>query len=157
MSRLPIIVLVDDDEDHLFIAERALARAGIRAKLCMAREGREALRVLEQESVTDSGSPVALVMLDLRMPGVGGMDLLRRMRADERTRAVPVVVISSSDRPEEVAEAYAAGANSYVVKRFGGSPGAYLADIARYWVELNQWAGPASPSSREAEPEKGSL
>lgn len=140
MSALPIILLVDDDEDHLFVAERALSRAGIRARLCMAREGKEALRVLEQEAAATDGGAIALVMLDLRMPGMSGIEMLDRMRGDERLCAIPVVVISSSDRPEEVREAYAHGANSYVVKRYGGSPGAYLADVARYWTDTNQWA-----------------
>lgn len=149
MSRLPIILLVDDDEDHLFVAERAITRAGIPARLCMARDGKEALRVLDQETAP-GGGPVALVMLDLRMSGMDGLEMLRDLRSDPRLRAVPVVVISSSDRWEEVREAYACGANSYVVKRFGGSPGAYLADVARYWIELNLCAQPESAPSRES-------
>jgi len=149
LSRLPIILLVDDDEDHLFVAERAITRAGIPARLCMARDGKEALRVLDQETAPGAG-PVALVMLDLRMSGMDGIEMLRDLRSDSRMRAVPVVVISSSDRSEEVREAYARGANSYVVKRFGGSPGAYLADVARYWIELNLWAQPESASTRES-------
>lgn len=151
MSRLPIILLVDDDEDHLFVAERAITRAGIPARLCMARDGKEALRVLDQETAPGAG-PVALVMLDLRMSGMDGLEMLRDLRSDPRLRAVPVVVISSSDRSEEVREAYARGANSYVVKRFGGSPGAYLADVARYWIELNLWSQPESASTRERGP-----
>ena len=149
MSRLPIILMVDDDEDHLFVAERAITRAGIPARLCMAHDGKEALRVLDQETAPGAG-PVALVMLDLRMSGMDGLEMLRDMRSDPRTRAVPVVVISSSDRPEEVREAYEGGANSYVVKRYGGSPGAYLADVARYWLELNRWAQPQPAPSRES-------
>jgi len=152
LTRLPIILLVDDDEDHLFVAERAIGRAGVQAKLCMARDGKEALRVLDQETASGSGGPVALVMLDLRMPGMSGLDMLRRVRADERTRGVPVVVISSSDRPDEVRECYAEGANSYVVKRYDdGSPGTYLADVARYWVELNEWPEPLGAPVREPE------
>ena len=148
MSRLPIILLVDDDEDHLFVAERAITRAGIPARLCMARDGKEALRVLDQETAPGAG-PIALVMLDLRMSGMDGLEMLRDLRSDPRMRAVPVVVISSSDRPEEVREAYDRGANSYVVKRYGSSPGAYLADVARYWIELNLWAQPQPVPSRE--------
>jgi two-component system response regulator len=149
LTRLPIILLVDDDEDHLFVAERAIGRAGIRAKLCMAHDGKEALRVLDQETAPGADGLVALVMLDLRMPGMNGLEMLRRVRVDERTRGVPVVVISSSDRPDEVRESYALGANSYVVKRYDdGSPGAYLAEIARYWVELNEWPEPSTSAAR---------
>lgn len=146
MKPTPVILLVDDDEDHLFIAERAIERAGIEAQLCMARDGSEALRVLDQETSTEGGR-VAVVLLDLRMPGMGGIELLRRMRSDDRTRSIPVVMVSSSDRAEEVRESYREGANSYVVKRFEADrPGGYLADVARYWVDLNERPeGPAAP------------
>lgn len=139
MKRQPMILLVDDDDDHLFIAERAIEQAGLDVQLCMAHDGGEALRVLDQET-TEDGSRVAVVLLDLRMPGMGGIDMLRRMRADERTRAIPVVIVSSSDRADEVRESYREGANSYVVKRYEADrPGGYVADVARYWVELNEW------------------
>jgi len=152
LNRLPIILIVDDDEDHLFVAERAIERAGIQAQLCMAHDGTEALRVLDQETAPQgSGGSVALVMLDLRMPGMGGMDMLRRVRADEKTRRIPVVIISSSDRTDEVRESYAEGANSYVVKRYEADrPGGYLADVARYWIELNEWPEGGRPQEMPA-------
>ena len=76
------------------------------------------------------------------MPGVGGWELLRRIRADEQLRRVPVVILSSSSRVEDVRRSYDLGANSYVVKSYDpAGPGCYLARAARYWLELN-CAGP---------------
>jgi two-component system response regulator len=80
-----------------------------------------------------------VVLLDLRMPGLGGFEVLRRIRENERTRELPVVMVSTSNQPEDVARSYALGANSYVVKRMDSEyPGAFVVDAARYWVELNE-------------------
>jgi CheY-like chemotaxis protein len=73
------------------------------------------------------------------MPRVDGWEVLRRMRASPRTARLPVVVVSSSDRPEDIQRCYALGANSYLLKRFDPrGPGTYLAEAARYWIEMNQ-------------------
>ena len=105
--------------------------------------------MLDQEAGPEGGR-IALVMLDLRMPGMSGIEMLRRLRSDERTRQIPVVIVSSSDRPEEVRESYLSGANSYVVKRYESeSPGGYLADVARYWVDLNEWPEPDRTGTME--------
>jgi two-component system response regulator len=78
-------------------------------------------------------------MLDLSMPGTSGFEVLRRMQECDRTRDIPVVVVSSSARPDDVRRSYELGANSYVVKRYlDEAPGAYVAETARYWIELNE-------------------
>ena len=83
-----------------------------------------------------------MVFLDLKMPRVDGWEVLRRMRGDPHTVDVPVVVISSSDRREDIQRSYTLGANSFLVKHFDPrGPGAYFADAARYWVELNRAPG----------------
>jgi two-component system response regulator len=67
------------------------------------------------------------------------LDVLRQIREHERTRELPVVMVSTSNQPEDVARCYELGANSYVVKRMEAeSPGGFVVDTARYWVELNQ-------------------
>ena len=74
--------------------------------------------------------------------------MLRRIHESERTRLIPVVVVSSSDRPDDMLQCYVLGANSYVVKRYQAErPGGYVADAARYWVELNEL--PRSPAERK--------
>lgn len=145
---LPAILLVDDDEGHLMVAKRAIERSDIDATLHVAHNGKEALDLLgiAGEDAPDSEKlppRLVLVMLDLWMPGVGGWEVLRRLRESKLARQVPVVVVSSSDRPGDVRRSYELGANSYLVKRFDPSrPGGYLADAARYWIELNQPPGP---------------
>ncbi|HVQ23551.1 MAG TPA: response regulator, partial [Planctomycetota bacterium] len=90
---------------------------------------------------------IGVVLLDLRLPGESGLELLRRMHQSERTRSIPVVVVTSSDRPDDVRQSYELGANSYVVKRYLAiPPGAYVAEAARYWIELNEL--PRNPAER---------
>jgi CheY-like chemotaxis protein len=140
------LLLVDDDEDFLVVAERAFQRAHLPATVHVAHNGAEALERLGLADEWSGGGlqppELVLVMLDLSMPGTSGWDLLRRIRQNPNTRQVPVVVISSSDRPDDVEKSYALGANSFLIKRFDPEgPGRYLADAARYWIELNQPPG----------------
>jgi CheY-like chemotaxis protein len=144
---LPAILLVDDDEGHLMVARRAIERSDIDATLHVAHNGKEALDLLGiagEDRPDDRAIPprLVLVMLDLWMPGVGGWEVLKRLRESKMARQVPVVVVSASDRPGDVRRSYELGANSYLVKRFDPTrPGGYLADAVRYWIELNQTPG----------------
>lgn len=142
MNLFPGVLLVDDDEDYLFVARRAIERAKLNVDVRVTRDGEEALRVLGlKPGGLEPASPhtVVVVMLDLSMPGLSGFDVLREIRACERTRELPVVIVSTSNQPEDVARSYEFGANSYVVKRVDTeSPGRYVVDAARYWVELNE-------------------
>lgn len=142
MNLFPGVLLVDDDEDYLYVARRAIERANLRADVRVTRDGDEALRVLGlKPGGVEPAAPytVVVVLLDLRMPGLSGLDVLRQIRAHERTRELPVVVVSTSNLPDDVAKSYALGANSYIVKRMDSeSPGGFVVDTARYWVELNE-------------------
>jgi two-component system response regulator len=149
----PTILLVDDDEGHLLVARRAFERSKLAIQVRVARDGDEALSLLglaegssaSRAPVDPAGISFVAVMLDLRMPGLSGWDLLRRIRASERTKQLPVVIVSSSERPNDVRLSYELGANSYLMKRFDPEkPGAYLVDAAHYWTELNE---PPRPST----------
>lgn len=151
MKALPTILLVDDDEDHLLVARRAIERAGLPAEVRLASAGDEALRLLGLHPDASEALPsVALVLLDIGLPGLSGWEVLKRMRASERTRRIPVVMVSSSNRPEDVRRSYELGANSYLVKRSDRRrPGDYLAEAARYWVVLNETSrGPYRQGTR---------
>jgi two-component system response regulator len=150
----PVILLVDDDDDFLEIAERAIRREEVRALVQVVRNGDEALQFLglarPEEAVGPPANLVA-VFLDLDMPRVTGWDVLDRVRSDARTRELPVVVVSSSARREDVRRSYDLGANSYVVKHFDpAGPGRYLARAIRYWSELNRVPGWAPGANHEA-------
>jgi len=149
MSRRADILLVEDDRDELAVALRALDRAEFDASVAVARDGLEALEVLglecgqESHGKSEAEPPPRVVFLDLKMPRVDGWEVLRRMRADPSTADIPVVVVSSSDRPEDIDRSYALGANSFLLKRFDPrGPGGYIEDAARYWLELNRTARP---------------
>ena len=139
MSGRPAILLVDDDRNEIDVVLRALARAGLDAPVAVARDGVEALEALGLEA---NGAPPPLprvVFLDLKMPRVDGWEVLRRIREHPCTSDVPVVMLSSSNRKEDIERSYALGANSYLVKRFDRrGPGSYFVDAARYWLELNR-------------------
>ena len=153
----PTILLVDDDEGHLLVARRAFERSKLAIQVRVARDGDEALSLLgltEGEAPEPSVNPGTIsfvaVMLDLRMPGLSGWDLLRRIRASDRTKQLPVVIVSSSERPNDVRLSYELGANSYLMKRFDPEkPGAYLVDAAHYWTELNEPPRPSTLAPRK--------
>ncbi len=135
------ILIVDDDRNEVDIALRAIGRSDLDVKVEIARDGVEALAALGLES---NGNPssrrhLRVVFLDIKMPRLNGWEVLRRIREDSRTSDLPVVVLSSSDRDEDIQRSYKLGANGFIVKHVDPrSPGQYLADAARYWVELNQ-------------------
>ncbi len=140
------ILIVDDDEDYVHIAERAIEREHLHVDVEIARSGREALEKLGIGSQPAPASEsLAAVFLDLDLPGIDGLEVLRRVRADARLARLPVVIISSSARSRDVTRSYDLGANSYVVKRFDpAGPGRYIARAMRYWLELNRAPGPHS-------------
>ena len=103
-------VLLVDDDDYTLIIERALrAAAGVPVVIRRARTGGEALDLL-RDSVPD------LLLLDLKMPGMGGHEALEEIKKDDALRSVPVAVLSSSDRDEDVAKSYGLGGNHYITK-----------------------------------------
>lgn len=125
------ILAVEDDPDDREFIRAALAAAGAGEGLVFAEDGARALELLAQETP-------ALVLLDLMLPRVSGLEVLKTARAREATRRVPVVVFTSSRLPEDVKAAWDLGANSFVVKP--SDPAAFsraVADIARYWQGLN--------------------
>ena len=137
---LPVVLLVDDDEDYLLIAGRAIQKEEVTADIRVLKNGQEVLQYLGLDGPVSDARPANLVaaFVDLNLPGFNGWELLRRIRADERLRDLPVIMVSSSSRASDVRRSYDLGANSYVVKRYDPSgPGRYLARAIRYWAELN--------------------
>ncbi len=123
------ILLVEDNPADAEIARRALRDGGSRADLVVVRDGREALDYLVRRRPD-------LVLLDLNLPGLPGLEVLRRLRADPALHGVPVVVLTTSRRPEDVRQTYAAGANTYIEKpqdfnRFVQ----VLRTIEHYWLD----------------------
>lgn len=134
------ILLVEDDDDDAELALRALARCDLAPRVVRARDGEEALDVLlgRGEAAAGRVPRPALVLLDLKLPKVDGIEVLTRFRADGRGRDVPVVVLTSSMLPADVRACYQAGANSFVVKQVEFAEHARtLREIAAYWLQVN--------------------
>lgn len=126
------ILLVEDSPADVLIVERALHERGARHRLEWSADGRAAL-----ERLRSGRDRVDLVLLDLNLPGVDGLEVLGAIRADPALRPLPVVVLSSSRRDEDVARAYQAGANTCVQKPAEFGPYCdLLATLLHYWSEV---------------------
>lgn len=136
------ILLVEDNADDEELTIRALRQAKVANEVIVARDGIEALDYLfgkgRYESRDTTHQP-AVVLLDLKLPKLNGLDVLQRLRADSRTRLVPVVVLTSSSEDEDMLNSYASGANSYVRKpvEFGSFASA-VTQLGVYWLLLNE-------------------
>jgi two-component system, response regulator len=131
------IVLVEDNEDDIVLTRRALTRNNIRNPLLIARDGAEALELLLGTN-GDAVKP-AVVLLDLHLPKVDGLSVLKRLREDPRTKLTPVVVLTSSNEEQDVIAGYKLHANSYIRKpvdfeRFTEA----VRQIGVYWLLLNE-------------------
>lgn len=114
-----IILLVEDNPDDQMLTIRALEKNNIANEIVLAADGQEALDYLFAEGPyqdRDASSQPEVVLLDLKLPKIDGMEVLKRMRADERTRRIPVVVLTSSDEELDILTSYDYGANSYIRK-----------------------------------------
>ena len=128
------ILLVEDNPDDEALTLRALSRHNVKAQVIVVHDGQEAL-----EWLADADEPPALILLDLQLPKIDGLEVLRRLRANPRTAPVPVVILTSSKEDRDRAGGYRGGANSYVQKPVDF---AEFVDAVRqlgvYWLVLNQ-------------------
>src|SRR5687767_6702446 len=108
------ILLVEDNPDDEKLTLRALRQSEIPNETVVARDGEEACRFLFEEENPEKLPD--LVLLDLKLPKVGGLEILQRMRRDERTKSVPIVILTSSDEERDIMMSYNLGANSYIRK-----------------------------------------
>jgi len=142
------ILLVEDDEDHVRLAMRALQTNRIANDIVVARDGEEArdyLFGLGKHKGRDVAECPELIVLDLKLPKISGLDLLRRIRAHDSTRFVPVVVLTSSDHDVDIATSYGLGANSYVRKPIDFDE--FMDSLRRmsvYWLVVNEPPRPAA-------------
>jgi CheY-like chemotaxis protein len=128
------ILLVEDDAADAEMTMRALRRNNLANKIRWVKDGEQALDYVFGERQLPK-----LVLLDLKMPKVDGMEVLRRLKADPATQAVPVVIMTSSNEEKDVVESYKLGANSYIVKPVQFE--AFLETVAKiglYWIITNR-------------------
>ena len=136
------ILLAEDSPKDAEMTQRALRKHNLGNRLYWVKDGAEALDFLYCRGAyadRDLARPPKLVLLDLKMPRVDGIEVLRHIKADERTRVIPVVVMTSSNEERDVTESYRLGANSYIVKPIEfGSFLDVVAKIGLYWVLTNR-------------------
>jgi CheY-like chemotaxis protein len=138
------VLVVDDDPDHRLLAQMALRQHanGTEVSVDAVPSGEDALAYLRREGAYADSPRPHLVLLDLRMPGLDGFGVLRAVRTDPELRDVPVVVLSSSDHPDDVKSAYGLGSNSYITKQ-ASYRGDGMRAIADYWFERSLVPEPA--------------
>lgn len=140
MTPRPIdIILVEDDPNDVEFARRALASVGLADRLRVLRDGREALDALLPDPGAEGIARPALILLDLKLPKVSGIEVLRKLKSDPRTRAIPVVVLTSSVQDSDLRTCYDLGVNSYLQKPIAFDR---FVEVVRalglYWIELNR-------------------
>lgn len=135
------ILLVEDNEDDEILTIRGLRQGNVINEITVARDGQEALDCLFGTGGRERIVP-SVVLLDLKLPKVDGLEVLRRIRADDRTRRLPVVILTSSTQDRDMTESYQLGCNSYIRKPVDF---AQFIEAARqlklYWLVLNELPG----------------
>jgi two-component system response regulator len=136
-----IIMLVEDNPDDEELTRMALARSNIASQLVVARDGVEALDYLFGTGPHQGTLPPlpTVILLDLKLPRIDGLEVLKRIRRDERVRRVPVVVMTSSKEEQDILDSYGLGANSYIRKpveldQFFDA----TRQLGLYWLRLNE-------------------
>ena len=137
-----MILLVEDDPDHEALAIRALRKANVANEIQVAHDGIEALEYLRVAATGAKPLP-QLVLLDLKLPKVDGLEILRRIRSADKTALLPVVILTSSDEERDIVSSYRLGVNSYIRKPVNFTDFAEATrHLGMYWLLLNQCPPP---------------
>jgi two-component system response regulator len=136
LSSTKVILLIEDNPSDVDLTRRALAKSRIANELVVAEDGEGALSYLGREG---NHELPALALLDLNLPKLSGLEVLRRIRADARTRRLPVVILTSSKEEQDLATGYDLGVNSYIRKPVDFRQFAHcIEQVGLYWLVLNE-------------------
>lgn len=134
-SRTQVIVLIEDNPDDEILTVRALKQSGIANQMVVLRDGVEALEYL----LSSEQQLPHLVLLDLKLPRVDGLEVLKRLRSEPRTALLPIVILTSSKEERDLVESYRLGANSYIRKPVDfGQFSESVRQLGLYWLVLNE-------------------
>ena len=136
------ILLVEDNPDDVELTLRAFKKSNIQNKVVVARDGAEALDYLFGTGAyagRDTDIMPAVILLDLKLPKIHGLEVLRRIRGDERTQLLPVIVLTSSKEEQDLISSYKMGANSYIRKPVDFAQfSEAIRQLGLYWLILNE-------------------
>ena len=142
MNRSKIILLVEDNSDDVELTLRAFRKSKVLNEIVVVRDGVEALEYLfgtGTHAGRDQKAMPEVILLDLKLPKLGGLGVLRRLRAEERTRRIPVVVLTSSSEERDILSSYDLGANSFVRKPVDFAQFVLAAQqLGLYWLVMNE-------------------
>lgn len=131
------VLVAEDNEDHRFFIERALRRLdGVDVDVDSVGDGEDALAYLYRRGPFEDRERPHLILLDLKMPKIDGLEVLAAVKGDPELSTIPVAVLSSSDRPEDVDAAYGNACNSYVVKPTSMGCEDALRSVGEFWTEV---------------------
>jgi len=138
VTQPPPILLVEDNPDDVLLTRQAFARNGFANRIMVFGDGEACLAALLPEHGRAEVEP-ALVLLDVNLPKVGGLEVIARLRADERTRLLPIVVLTTSRERRDIVNGYLLGANSYVCKPISFTDFvAVVRTLGTYWLRVNE-------------------
>ncbi|HVJ09085.1 MAG TPA: response regulator [Acidisarcina sp.] len=139
IDKARVILLVEDDPDHEALTKRALKKSNVANDIVVAHDGEEALHLLFDPPPAGLHTLPQVVLLDLKLPKIDGLEVLRAIRTKEITRLLPVVILTSSDEESDMVRSYSLGVNSYIRKPVNFSEFAEAArQLGMYWLVLNE-------------------
>lgn len=136
------VLMVEDSPNDAELIGRALRKINIANKIHWVKDGEEALEFIFRTgryASRDESTPLKVILLDLKLPKVNGLEVLAKIKADEHTKTIPVVIVTSSQEDKDLKEAYKRGANSYIVKPIDASNFVEaLSEAGLYWLAINK-------------------
>ena len=142
MTTYPDLVLVEDNHDDIEMIKDALKDTGEKISTLVFTDGAEAALFFFQPDSrfrTNNMQPPKLILLDLKIPKINGLELLKRFKSDDKTRHIPVVIFTSSNAKSDRMTCYQSGANSYLIKPLDADIfSEYIGEIIKYWLVMNE-------------------
>ena len=128
------VLVVEDNQDDVTIIQRAMRKSDVKCELYFAYDGEEALNFLQQKGESEDAPRPDLILLDLNLPKINGLEVLAQIKEDERIRRIPVIVLTVSTSQEDMVKAYDSGAASYMTKPVGSKDFERLIEtVQEYW------------------------